>query len=257
MSLFMDASTELKKYIMPQLTTAQSLSHWQKMAISTCHVSQSGLNQLVDHTAPLFFYLHHLIQTPSHSEIKKNIADYLEALQKRYQTLDYSSDMTLAAHYIVCATVDDILRCMANHEVQFLQKFHQSRLEQEKFYIILDRVGKQPEKYIDLLELIYLCMRFGYKGQHRHSPFGLQQWSLVADNTYHLINTTRGKHHHYLSTKSSCFEHVESTEKIKKKCSRHQFYTLTLLGFLMLLFCTGILFHETFTMTRDTLEIYQ
>lgn len=109
----MDASTELKKHIIPPLTTAQSLSHWQKMAISTCHAPQSGLNQLVDHTAALFFYLHHLIQSPLHADTKKNIADYLETLQKRYQGLDYSSDMTLAAHYIVCATVDDILRCMA------------------------------------------------------------------------------------------------------------------------------------------------
>lgn len=253
----MDASTELKKNTTPQLTTAQSLPHWQKMAVSTCHAPQSGLNGLVDHTAPLFFYLHHLIQTPLNSEIKKNISDYLEILQKRYQTLDYSADMTLAAHYIVCATVDDILRCMANHELQFLQKFHQSRLEQEKFYAILDRISKQPEKYIDLLELIYLCMRFGYKGQHRHSPFGLQQWSLVADNTYHIINAIRGNHRHYLSTQNSFSEHIQVTEKVTKKYSGPQFYMITSLVFLILLFCTGILFHEIFTMTRDTLEIYQ
>ncbi|MCD8524811.1 MAG: type IVB secretion system protein IcmH/DotU [Gammaproteobacteria bacterium] len=210
-------------------------------------------------TIPLryFFYLHHLIQSPLHADTKKNIADYLETLQKRYQGLDYSSDMTLAAHYIVCATVDDILRCMAHHDIQYLQKFHQSQLEQEKFYIILERIGKQPEKYIDLLELIYLCMRFGYKGQHRHSPFGLQQWSLVADNTYHIINATRGNHRHYLSTQNSLSEPVEYTEKITKKYSRRQFYTITLLIFFILLLFTGILFHETFTLTRDTLEIYQ
>lgn len=252
----MNPSTELKATAETQVFSQNNLTRWYKAASSTRHAPESGLNTLVDCSAAAFEHIHCLTQSPLSNESKKNIEDYLEALQKHYQHLDYSQDISLAAHYAVCATLDDMLRCLGS-DGQFLQNFHNSRLEQEKFYSILDHISPQADKYIDLLELMYLCLRFGYKGQYRNTPFGLQQWSLLTDNTYRLITQTRGQRSQLLSPSLSIVSPkkalpVTPVIKIKKQ---PRFYLIAFFVFVFFAVVTGLIFRETYEATRTALIV--
>jgi type IV/VI secretion system ImpK/VasF family protein len=259
---FMDLSVEPKKYTDLTTSSQRGLSHWHKVAVSVRHSPDSGLNPLADQAASIFGHIHLMAHGPLSSETKRNITEHLEILQTHYQKLDYSPDISLAAHYIVCATLDDILRCIGSSDGQFLQKFHNSRIEQEKFYSILEHISPQADKYIDLLELMYLCLRFGYKGQYRNTPFGLQQWSFITDNVYRVIAQTRGQHSHTLSpslfplpsTDTSVSPGTISAGVTKK---RRKFYTITLLAFAFLAIITGFIFRQTYDTTREALMTHE
>ena len=255
----MNPSTELKVTAETLVFPQNTLARWYKATTTTLHSPESGLNTLVDYSAAAFEHIRLLTQSPLSSESKKNIEEYLESLQKHYQNLGYSQDISLAAHYAVCATLDDMLRCVGS-DGQFLQNFHNSRLDQEKFYSILDHISPKADKYIDLLELMYLCLRFGYKGQYRNTPFGLQQWSLLTDSTYHLITHVRGQRSHILSPglsivtlpKALPLSSPITPSKAAKK--QHRFYLLALIIFIFFAVATGFVFRQTYNTTREVLN---
>lgn len=253
----MNLSTEVKIQLETTPASQNQLFNLRKVMISTHHTPNSGLNELVDHAAAIFSYTHLLTQNSLSSDIKKSIYELLETLQQHYQKLDYSQDIILAAHYIVCATLDDIIRCIGGNDGQYLQNFHNSRIEQEKFYSILEHISPQADKYLDLLELIYLCLRFGYKGQYRNTPFGLQQWSLISDTTYRIITQSRGQHSHTLSPTLLAPSPPEpiitrSTPATRSK-KRKKFYFITASVFIVLAIATGLLFRQTYNTTRELL----
>lgn len=255
----MNSTTELTVTAETLVLPQNSLARWYKATSSTRHSSESGLNALVDCSAATFEYIHLLTQSTLSQEAKKNIEEYLDSLQKHYQHLGYSQDISLAAHYAVCATLDDMLRCLGS-DGQFLQNFHNSRLEQEKFYSILDHISAKADKYIDLLELMYLCLRFGYKGQYRNTPFGLQQWSLLTDNTYHLITHIRGQRSQVLSPGLSIASHPKApplqsppTASTTTK-NQHRFYVIVLLIFIFFAVGAGFIFRQAYNTTRNVLS---
>ena len=254
----MNPSTELKTTVETIVFPQNNLARWYKATTSTHHTPESGLNTLVDCSAAAFDHIHLLTQSPLTNESKKNIEEYLESLQKHYQHLGYSQDISLAAHYAVCATLDDMLRCTGS-DGQFLQNFHNSRLDQEKFYSILDHISPQADKYIDLLELMYLCLRFGYKGQYRNTPFGLQQWSLLTDNTYRLITQLRGQRSHHLSpglsvaTLPKALPLASPLTPLTSAKKQHRFYLIAVLIFISIAVAAGFVFRETYNTTREVL----
>lgn len=256
----MNSATELDVTAKTSVFPQNNLARWYKATSSARHAPEAGLNTLVDCSATAFEHIYLLTQSPLTHESKKTIEEYLESLQKHYQHLGYSHDISLAAHYVVCATLDDMLRCTGN-DGQFLQNFHNSRLDQEKFYSILDHISPQADKYIDLLELMYLCLRFGYKGQYRNTPFGLQQWSLLTDNTYRLITDVRGQRGHHLSPSLSPVATplskalpltTQRTSPIAAK-KQHHFYLIAILLFIFFAVAAGFVFRETYNATRDVL----
>lgn len=255
----MPSSTELKTTAETLVSPRSIAARWYKTTSSTTHSPESGLNPLVDSSAHAFEHIHLLTQSSFSSEAKKNIETHLESLQKHYQHLGYSQDISLAAHYALCATLDDLLRCTGS-DGQFLQTFHNSRLEQEKFYSILNHISPKADQYIDLLELMYLCLRFGYKGQYRNTPFGLQQWSLLTDNTYHLIAHARGQRSQLLSPNlfvTPPSQALPALSPIKQQVAnkkQHRFYLLALALFMFFAIVAGFIFRETYNTTREALN---
>lgn len=258
----MNLSSELKTRTASVVLSKNDLAS-KDSASSEHHAFDSELNLLIDASAATFEHIHRITQHHPNDETKLTLTQFLETLQQHYQQLGYSQDTSIAAHYAICATLDDILRQHTKHslhtatqhtdDTSFLHHFHQSRLESEKFYSILEHISTQPDKYIDLLELMYLCLRFGYKGQYRNTPFGLQQWSLLTDNTYRLITQTKGQHSHILSPDLNNTTPITlpATSLITKK--RRHFYLLTSLIFVVLVVATGFIFKQTYNATQSAL----
>lgn len=253
----MNPSTELNVTAEALPLPQSTLGRWYKATLSTRHTPNSGLNNLADSSTAAFEYIYLLAKSPISNELRKNIEESLEALQKHYQQLGYSQDISLAAHYAVCATFDDMMRCAGN-EGRFLQTFHSSQLEQEKFYSILEHISAKTDQYIDLLELMYLCLRFGYKGQYRNTPFGLQQWSLLTNNTYHLITQVRGQRSHTLSPglKSHTPQKSPPVSASVTPKKQHSFYFQVILLFIILAISIGFVFRETYKTTRQAFNTH-
>lgn len=258
----MDVSTDITTGLNQPLKSKNQLPSWYKVSIAnTEHSIASGLNGLVDHAAPIFQSFSTIQQEILSTTNYKSLNQHLEQLHQHYQRLEHPQDITVAAHYILCATLDDILHSLNIQDGGFLNRFHNSRLEQEKFYSILEYVQSQPEKYIDLLELIYLCLRFGYKGQYRNTPFGLQKWINITDRVYRLISKTRGQHSQALSKLSWLETEFQETmigmKKQKTKKSFKRFYVISVFALIGFILVSSFVFHSSYKKISDVLMTHE
>lgn len=56
----------------------------------------------------------------------------------------------------------------------------------------MERAIKEPALYIDLMELMFLCLSLGYKGQYRTTEHCQFQLELITNNLYKHIRAYRG-----------------------------------------------------------------
>ena len=84
----------------------------------------------------------------------------------------------IVARYVLCTFVDSaVLNTPWGAQGDWagqslLVIFHKEVSGGEKFFSILDRLRSNPSRYIDLIELVYVCLALGYEGKYRHDPQG-------------------------------------------------------------------------------------
>lgn len=223
------------------------------------HHRSAGLNPLADAAAHLFSILGKLKQLTSCRQLNKLQKELIQEVNLFHETIinqGYNTEYAAICRYIICATTDDII----NHTVwggqnqwepySLLAAFNQDIKHQDKFFIILDRVIKEQALYIDLMELMYLCLNLGYKGQYRsteHSQFQLEQ---ITNNLYKHIQSFRGNFSRTLSPTP-----FKITKFKKKNPSKNGFSPLfillmTIYGLLILFaslnYLTDIISNETY-----------
>lgn len=110
----------------------------------------------------------------------------------------YHPNLVLAARYLLCAWIDEYLDSSPlGKEKSWIQegllKFFRFDAAGERFFLILKRCLDLSESHIDLLELIYLCLSFGFKGPYRYQPEGQKDLAIIIDHLYHHIRSVRGE----------------------------------------------------------------
>ena len=165
------------------------------------HNSKAGLNPLVDAAAYLFSVLGKLKNLKSYRQInklQKELIQEITTFQEAVKNHGYNAEYIVVCRYALCATFDDIIANTAWggqgqwDSFSLLTAFNQDTQHQDKFFTILERAIKEPALYIDLMELMYLCLSMGYKGQYRsteHSQFQLDQ---ITNSLYKHIQAYRG-----------------------------------------------------------------
>lgn len=164
------------------------------------HHPKAGLNTLVDNASYLFSVIGKLKNIKSYRQLSKLQQELIQEINHFQDTIKlhgYNAEYILVCRYIMCATLDDII---ANapwggqwESYGLLSVFNQdSSLHQDKFFDILERAIKEPGLYIDLMELIYICLSLGYKGQYRKTEHSQYQLEQITNNLYKHIRAYRG-----------------------------------------------------------------
>lgn len=165
------------------------------------HHPKAGLNLLVDSAGYLFTVLGKLKQLTSYrqlSKLQKELIQELNSFQETIKNLGYNAEYVVVCRYALCAAFDDIISNTAWgaqgqwDSFSLLTAFNQDTFHQEKFFTILDRAIKEPAQYIDLMELMYLCLSMGYKGQYRATEHNHYQLEQIINNLYKHIRVYRG-----------------------------------------------------------------
>lgn len=73
-----------------------------------------------------------------------------------------------------------------------LSSFHNETYGGEKFFLLLEKLSRNPAKYLDLLELMYLCLSLGFEGKYRVLSRGLVELDAIRDSLYRQIRSLRG-----------------------------------------------------------------
>lgn len=183
---------ELNQSSLPQLLVQHGIIN---------HHPKAGINPIVDAAGYLFSLLGNIKQLFSYKHIgklQKELLQEVSHFQDAIKTLNYNSEYVLVCRYILCATFDDIIsstnwgRLAGADAFSLLTALQQDPHHHDKFFNILERTLKEPALYIDLMELIYICLSFGYKGQYRateHHHFQLEQ---ITHQLYKHIRAYRG-----------------------------------------------------------------
>jgi type VI secretion system protein ImpK len=152
---------------------------------STFFNSSVALNPLVAAASPLISIASGNLTCPDVATLENEV----RAFEHRAHKNGFSSQKILAARYLLCAFVDEL------QSTQLLEHFQHENWGGERFFVILERSCEEPNQYIDLLELGYLCLSLGYQGRYRQSQ-DLHGLGRFIDQLYQVIQQQRGDINH-------------------------------------------------------------
>jgi type VI secretion system protein ImpK len=183
-----------------------SSSHLLPSRIMTHHPN-AGLNPIVDAAGYLFSVIGKLKHIKLYRQLNKlqdELILEITAFQDTIKNLGYNSEYIVVCQYILCATLDEIISHTPWGQNQWdqyslLSAFKQDTHHQDKFFTILERAIKEPSLYIDLMELMYLSLSMGYKGQYRTTEHSQYQLEQITNNLYQHIRAYRGSFSKMLS----------------------------------------------------------
>lgn len=167
----------------------------------TAHHPKAGVNPLVDSAAYLFSIIGRLKQIKSYRHLNKlhnELVAEVNTFQEAAKSHGYGSEYILVSRYALCATLDDVITSTSwggqgqwdNYSL--LTAFNQESGQQERFFIILERLIKDPNLYIELMEFMYLCLSLGFKGNYRSTEFSNNQLELISNALYKRIRAYKG-----------------------------------------------------------------
>lgn len=264
-----ETSSELEQenhVVIQNITDLNSATPAQLPSRVIAHRPNAGLNPLADAAAYLFSILgklKHLGYFRQLGKLQKELIQEIASLHDTIINLGYNNEYSAICRYILCATADDIIANTAwgsqNQWASYslLAAFNQDIHHQDKFFIILERTMKEQTIYIDLMELIYICLSLGYKGQYRSTEYSQYQLEQIINNLYKHIQAYRG---HFTKTLSPApFKTIKSKKKVHKKNTSMGLY-LTMIVFCVtaaiffgLDYLTDVIANETYqTLTQIT-----
>lgn len=161
----------------------------------------SGLNRVTDASAGLIALMLR-IATLGHLDdidtLHRRSTIEIESIELELHRLGYDRVSVLALRYCLCSAFDEAVMnspwgLETNwSERSLLATFHNETWGGEKFFVILARLMTEPNRYIDLLEFLYLCLNLGYEGRYRAMHNGRVQLEAVIKELHDVIRTERG-----------------------------------------------------------------
>ena len=151
---------------------------------------------LVRSAAPLLNLAHALRYTEEQPEIEALRQVAIEAVGRYERDLAsarISPERARAAHYVVCATVDDVVLSKAWGvragwaRSGLVSTFHMDVTGGERVFDLLDHFHQSPGANKDLLLLIYLCLSLAFEGRTRVSPRGGLELGRIRDSLYKTL----------------------------------------------------------------------
>jgi type VI secretion system protein ImpK len=110
-----------------------------------------------------------------------------------------------AAHYALCATVDDIVlntpwgAYSAWASNSLVSTFHTDVTGGERFFDLLTHLHKDPGTNKDVLALMYLCLSIGFEGRLRVLDEGALELSRIRESLYRTLRSVYGDFERELS----------------------------------------------------------
>ena len=160
-----------------------------------------GLNPLVQAASPLLLLAGQLRGALSPMDVaglRRHALDEIRRFEEHAGASSVENKIVLAARYVLCASLDEaVLSTPWGAQSEWAQypllvEFHQEAWGGEKFFEMLDRISGDPTRFIDLMELQYLCTAFGFSGKYHVRERGHERLAEVQHDLYRKVRNHRG-----------------------------------------------------------------
>lgn len=199
---------------------------------------------LVQSAAPLLNLAHVLRFSdaqPDPEHLRRACLEAITRYERDLASARISPERARAAHYVVCATVDDVILSKpwgvraGWARSGLVSTFHNDVTGGDRVFDILDHFHQTPGANKDLLLLIYLCLSLAFEGRTRVSPKGALELARIRDSLY---KTLIGQYGVFERELSPHWQGVEARHTPLKTMAA----LWTLLSLLALAFALGYLF---------------
>jgi len=169
-----------------------------------------GLNPLVRAASPALLLagrLRGVVSAPNVPGLRRHALDEIRLFEEHARTSGVQERLVGAARYLLCAALDEAVLSTPWgadsewSEHSLLVELHQQAWGGEKFFETLDRIEADPAQYIDLMELQYLCLAFGFAGKYEALDRGREHLAEVQRNLFRKIRDYRGNPEQELSVR--------------------------------------------------------
>lgn len=160
-----------------------------------------GLNPLVWAASPLLLLTGQLRASVTPMDVpglRRYALDEIRRFEDQARSAGVQNEIVLAARYALCAGLDEAVLSTpwgaqsewAQHPL--LVALHREAWGGEKFFEMLDRISGDPGRHIDLMELQYLGIAFGFAGKYQVMDRGHEHLAKVQRDLYRKIRDHRG-----------------------------------------------------------------
>ena len=168
----------------------------------------SGLNPLLAAANRLLNVLPQLrssVQHPNPTALRDSLAQGIRQFEAQARTAGVPTEKIMAARYALCTLIDETATSTplgasgAWAHQGLLALFHGETGGGEKFFQLLARLAENPQANLELLELLYVCLEFGFEGRYRVTEGGQRQLEAIRQRLLMIIRKQRGEYERELS----------------------------------------------------------
>lgn len=159
-------------------------------------------NVLIDEAGALLSLVSPIRSTSQHANVAMLKTQCTQLVQQYEQQLRYKgveSDLIEKARYCMCAFIDEtVLNTSWGSDSDWaaeslLSTFHNDTFGGEYFFTLLDGAILEPKNNLQLLELQYLCLSFGFVGKMRVEERGFEKLEQYRERAFKAIRSVRGE----------------------------------------------------------------
>ena len=160
-----------------------------------------GLNPLVRAATPLLLLAAQLRESLSPMDVpglRRHALEEIRRFEEQARSSRVPNEVVLSARYVLCAALDEaVLSTPWGNQSEWAQHpllvaLHREAWGGEKFFDMLERISQDPARYIDLMELQYLALAFGFAGKYQVQDRGHEHLLQVQQDLYRKIRNHRG-----------------------------------------------------------------
>ena len=164
------------------------------------HIAGAERNCILGNSLSLIGYAAQLRQEQNPQDLTilfNDLANQIKEIGENLRKAGHAEEIIVTSRYLICSFIDEmILNTPWGASSQWSTKsllsfFHKESQGGTKFFDILKKIEQQSARYIDLIELVYVCLSYGYLGKFRMQPDGISQISSIQENLYQHIRQIR------------------------------------------------------------------
>jgi type VI secretion system protein ImpK len=177
-------------------------------APSRAPIETVGPNPLIAAGAPLIALANWLRAVTHHDDIgrlRQQVIDELRRFQQSARARGAPDEEVRYGHYALCALIDEVVLSTpwgsksAWPKQSLVATFHNEVVSGNRMLEVAEALEARPGRSPNLLELIYLCISFGFEGRLRLDSQGASRLFALRERIYNAIRSVRGAFERALS----------------------------------------------------------
>ncbi|HEX5373945.1 MAG TPA: DotU family type VI secretion system protein [Aquabacterium sp.] len=160
----------------------------------------ASLNPLVSAAMPLLTTaprIRHMVQHPNPAGLKDALSEGIRKFESQARADGLPNEQIIAARYVLCTLLDESAASTpwggsgVWSAQSLLVQFHNETWGGEKVFQLMSKLAENIPANRNLLELLYVCLAFGFEGRYRVLDNGRAQLDAVRQRLSQLLRQGR------------------------------------------------------------------